>query len=181
MFLKIQLACVGFVVIWKYLILGLCDSIDPFVTIVLHDWLMASHKWWYFLKSIIYLYIHIYLFLILERIKKCEIIWNILYSFENKKIMDLYQSLMHTKSLEKQKNQILHLYQLFSLRFQGGGLTAWKGRSDRVPWVFYFVPLLVNIQCNPINLLLFHWQPLSPFSRTAPTPSHKLSPPPMAT
>jgi hypothetical protein len=31
-----------------YLVLGLCDPIDPFVTIVLHVCLMASHKWWYF-------------------------------------------------------------------------------------------------------------------------------------
>ena len=95
--------------------------------------------------------------------------------------MDPYQSLMHTKSLEKQKNQILHLYQLFQSDSSGGGLTAWKGRSDRVLWVFYFLPLPVNLQCNPILLLLFHRQPLSPFSRTAPTPSHKLSSPPMAT
>ena len=32
----------------KYLVLGLCDPIDPFVTIVLRVCLMASHKWWYF-------------------------------------------------------------------------------------------------------------------------------------
>jgi hypothetical protein len=32
----------------KYLVLGLCDPIDPFVTIVLSVCLMASHKWWYF-------------------------------------------------------------------------------------------------------------------------------------
>jgi hypothetical protein len=44
-----QLACVGTVLILKiYLVLGLCDPIDPFVTIVLRVCLMASHKWWYF-------------------------------------------------------------------------------------------------------------------------------------
>jgi hypothetical protein len=48
-FFKIQLACVGSVLILKiYLVLGLCDPIDPFVTIVLRVCLMASHKWWYF-------------------------------------------------------------------------------------------------------------------------------------
>jgi hypothetical protein len=31
----------------KYLVLGLCDPIDPFVTIVLLVCLLASHKWWY--------------------------------------------------------------------------------------------------------------------------------------
>jgi hypothetical protein len=46
---KMQLACVGSVLILKiYLVLGLCDPIDPFVTIVLRVCLMASHKWWYF-------------------------------------------------------------------------------------------------------------------------------------
>jgi hypothetical protein len=41
-----QLACVGTVLILKiYLVLGLCDPIDPFVTIVLRVCLMASHKW----------------------------------------------------------------------------------------------------------------------------------------
>jgi hypothetical protein len=48
-FSKIQLACVGSVLILKiYLVLGLCDPIDPFMTIVLRVCLMASHKWWYF-------------------------------------------------------------------------------------------------------------------------------------
>jgi hypothetical protein len=48
-FSKIQLACVGSVLIFlkNYLVLGLCDPIDPFVTIVLSVCLMASHKWWY--------------------------------------------------------------------------------------------------------------------------------------
>ena len=36
----------------KYLDLGLCDHINLLVAIVLIDCLMASHKWWDFLKSI---------------------------------------------------------------------------------------------------------------------------------
>ena len=142
MFLKIELACLGSVIIWKYFILGLCDPIDPLVTIVLHDWLMASHKWWYFLKSIYYLLIISLSFLEESRI---ELFWSILFSYENSHILDLY--LVHILYPNMWNCQGLAFYhQNFrhkslpagSQVFLGGGLTALEGRSDRGTRVFTF-------------------------------------------